>query len=434
MEVRDLSGNEYAAQLTHTWEGELNGNQELKATVIPSKVNKEFIHDIAQMWVIIDDDNTEYKIIYCKRKGAGNTLTVEIRAIPLFFDDFDTQRIYERYDEHMTDTRFFSLVFEGSGYNYILNGTFYAQDWEGVGDGETRLSLFQRGLERYKAEFRISGNTVYLENQIGRDTQFQYRYRLNASNITQEIDAAGMYTYARGYGDYEEGGNEDAENNAGLIREYISPLAEIIGIREAPPIKNGSIRTTEQMDEQLKILVDESLKISVSSDIHDLRKQGYALAQPQNGDRVFLIDERIGLNEEVRIVNMSVTKNWKDEIIALNLTFGSEGIAKRYQSSLKAAADSINQLLEGNLKLPFSVYDARMQEATNAMTDILTQLTVLDNGSLAAIDKDDPNNMVIYNANGLFISEDGGATPKQAIWGVALTLQLSQPDQCLLTV
>src|SRR5699024_2444949 len=80
------------------------------------------------MWSIVDHDNVEHKIIYAKRKGIGtyqreydyvksddtyflspaqpvkNTekklkqstnLSVEIKAIPLFFDEFDNDRIYE---------------------------------------------------------------------------------------------------------------------------------------------------------------------------------------------------------------------------------------------------------------------------------------------------------------------------------------------------
>src|SRR5690606_25252281 len=119
------------------------------------------------------------------------------------------------------------------------------------------------------------------------DTQIQYRYKLNASNISQEIDASEMYTYIRGYGDYEEG-TEDLEHNAGLIREYTSPLANLIGIREAPPIKDGRITDVGTMDEALKKVVDESLKISVQANIHDLTKQGYPVGQAELGDRVFL--------------------------------------------------------------------------------------------------------------------------------------------------
>src|SRR5690606_14299586 len=190
-------------------------------------------------------------------------------------------------------------------------------------DLDRRLTLFKKALERYKAEFRIEGNTVYIENMVGRDTQFQYRYRLNASNIVMENDATAYYTYARGYGDYGDGEGGEDWREAKLIREYTSPIAEIIGIREAPPIKDGRITDIETMDSLLKTLVDESLKISVTATIHDLRAQGYSLAQPEIGDRVFLIDERIGLKAEVRIVGMQIIRNWKGEVKDLKITFGT---------------------------------------------------------------------------------------------------------------
>src|SRR5699024_7247759 len=95
-----------------------------------------------------------------------------------------------------------------------------------------------------------------------------------------------------------------------------------IGYRHAPPIKNGTTKVKSTMDANLKRLVDESVKVSVTADLHDLRKQGYPLAQPELGDRVFLIDERIGFNEEVRVVSINVTKNWRGDIEDLELTFG----------------------------------------------------------------------------------------------------------------
>src|SRR5699024_6250276 len=119
----------------------------------------------------------------------------------------------------------------------------------------------------YKCEFHIVGRTVYLESQIGRDTQFMYRHRLNASNIEQEIDANEMWTYAKGYGDYEDGESDSGEGgweNAKLVREYTSPLADIIGMRHAPPIKDGRVTDKKTMDNALKELVDESLKISLT--------------------------------------------------------------------------------------------------------------------------------------------------------------------------
>src|SRR5690606_39135597 len=228
---------------------------------------------------------------------------------------------------------------------------------------------FKKALERYKAEFRVVGNTVYIENLIGRDTQFMYRHRLNASNIVLEHDATNYWTYAKGYGDYGDGDGGEDWRNAKLIREYTSPLAKIpeIGIRHAPPIKNGNITNKDTMDQNLKVLVDESLKISVSANIHDLRKQNYPLAQPEIGDRVFLIDERIGLNAEVRVVDKKVVRNWKGKVIGLNVTFGTPNLVRRHQSNLQTAINNINNIIEGRIKLPFSVLDNAVIESTKLL-------------------------------------------------------------------
>jgi hypothetical protein len=410
--VRDLEGNEYPLQATITYDKELNGNQSISFRVLPSKVNT-FIHDITEMWEVVAD--TDYKIIYCKKRGEGDKLSVEIKAIPVFFDTFDTQRIYEEYNEHMTANYCFNLIFTGSGYNVVLNGTFEAIQWEGFGQGDTRLEMFKRALNRYRAEFYVSGNTIYIENLIGRDTQFQYRYKLNASNIVQENDASAYWTYAKGYGDYGDGGGGDDWKDAKLIREYTSPIASIIGIREAPPIKNGNITTAETMDSQLKTLVDDSLKISVTADTHDLKN--YPLAQPTVGDRAFLIDERIGLETEIRIQQLTIVKDWKGNVISRQALFGSPNIVKRHQANMKSAVNSVTQLLQGNIKLPFNVLDNAVAEATKALQRMESQLTITDNGSLMAVDTTDPNNVVVLNAAGLGVSDDGGATFENAITG-----------------
>src|SRR5699024_11941657 len=123
------------------------------------------------------------------------------------------------------------------------------------------------------------------------------------------------------------------------------------------------------MDEELISLVDESLKISVSADIYDLQKQGYSIAQSQLGDRVFLIDERIGLNDEVRVVNHSITRNWKGEVVDVNLTFGSERITKRHQSEMSTAIKNITELIVGKKQLPIDATEiADMDTITTTNT------------------------------------------------------------------
>lgn len=428
--VRDLSGNEYALQATLTHELELNGNQSASCTIYPTKVNALFIEKISEMWTLIDYDGIEHKVIYVKKQGEGSRLSVEVTAIPLFFDTLDTMRIYEEYNEHMTAQLAFTRIFSGTGFNFVLVDSFDAVQWEGFGGGESRLETFKRALERYRAEFRIMGNTVYLEKQIGRDTQFQYRYRLNASNIVKEIDGNSLWTYAKGYGDYEDG-DDGGWETAKLVREYMSPLANIIGIRHAPPIKDGRVTDQSTMDAALKELVDESLKISVSADIHDLRRQGYSLAQPELGDRVFIIDERIGLDDEVRVVHMNISRNWRGEVIDLQITFGSDGLTKRHQSNLQTAVREITEIMAGRRTLPMSAYDVAVINATEALKRITSELTTPPNGGLLAIDKDNPNNVVLFNAAGIGVSVDGGASFKNSITGAGVVAETIVGDHII---
>lgn len=418
--VTNLTGDEYAAQLTTTNDLELNGNQFLSGTIYASKVNDLFINDISEMWKVTDHDDVEHKIIYARRQGVGDKMKVDIKATPVFFHTLNNDRIYERYDEHMTAQLAFARIFEDTGFTFVLGGSFSAVQWEGFGDGETKLESFKRALERYKCEFRIVGNIVYLEHQIGNDTQHMYRHKLNASNIVQEIDANDMWTYAKGFGDYGDGEGGEDWQNAKLKREYTSPLANIIGKQHAPPIKNGKITDKDTMDEQLKILVEESLKISISADIHDLTRQNYPIGQSQVGDRVFVIDERIGLNKEVRVVNKSITRDWLGKITDVNLTFGSDGIAKRHQSNISTAVKDITALLEGKKTLPFSVLDEAVRNATELLQTALTELQVPSNGGLLAVDPDDPNYLVAFTSKGIGVSSDGGATFPNAITGLGV--------------
>lgn len=251
--------------------------------------------------------------------------------------------------------------------------------------------------------------------QIGVDLNVMYRHRLNASNIVQEVDASGFWTYAKGYGDFTE---EDGWQGAKLIREYTSPLASIpgIGVRHAPPLKDGRIKLLATMDSGLKTIVNESLKISVTADIHDLTKQKYPIAQSGLGDRVFLIDERIGLDAEVRVVNRSVLRDWRGNILDVQLTFGNQDITKRYQSNLDHAAKTINDLIEGREKLPINAMAQEVANVTSMILGVTSELDITPQG-LIAKDKNNPNYVVVLNSAGLGVSTDGGTTFRNAITG-----------------
>ncbi|HDR7258760.1 hypothetical protein CV717_26895 [Bacillus cereus] len=415
MYVRDLENKEYITQVTYLIEEELNGNCVFSAKIAPNKVNLIFLSKLSEMWTLVDDNETEYKVVYLKKQGEGKTLIAEIKAVPKFYDDFDNGRVYEEYNQSFTANACFATIFSGSGYVYQLNGSYNSLQWEGFGGGSTRLEMFKDALNRYGAEFRILGKVVTIEPQIGSDLNVMYRHRLNASNIVQEVDASGFWTYAKGYGDFTE---EDGWQGAKLIREFTSPLASIpgIGVRHAPPLKDGRIKLSATMDSGLKKIVNESLKISVTADIHDLTKQKYPIAQSGLGDRVFLIDERIGLDAEVRVVNRSVLRDWRGNILDVQLTFGNQDITKRYQSNLDHAAKTINDLIEGREKLPINAMAKEVANVTSMILGVTSELDITPQG-LIAKDKNNPNYVVVLNSAGLGVSTDGGMTFRNAITG-----------------
>ncbi|PTF04601.1 hypothetical protein BUY45_03490, partial [Staphylococcus devriesei] len=258
------------------------------------------------------------------------------------------------------------------------------------------------------------------------------------------VDASEMYTYMRGYGDYrEEGGEEetttettnsetssgyqktsvkviendneeDVTKKAKLKREYTSPLAAIIGIREGPPIMNANITKQETMDKQLKEAVESSVNISFTADIYDMSRHGYRFQHAELGDRVFLVDERIGLDTEIRVVKIDREINNEGYVTNVEITFGSANLADNYSSNLSTAAKDIQDLIEGRKKLKFDALDVISQSMVKKILNTSSELAFDSNG-IHAVEKNNPNNQMTLNSSGLMLSTDAGNTARTAI-------------------
>src|SRR5699024_1732855 len=134
----------------------------------------------------------------------------------------------------------------------------------------------------------------------------------------------------------------------------------------------------------------------------------YNIAVPVKGDRVWLHDDRINLEQEIRLHKIVTTYDEKDNIIACDVTFGSQSIRDRHKSNLSAMAQAIGDLLDGKIELPYDILAPRAKEMLAKLMSVDTEL-VLDNG-IFAVDPNNPNNIVGLNSAGWFISTDGGAT------------------------
>src|SRR5699024_1461126 len=347
--VTNYDGESFPLLAVKTINEELNGNNSIELKVPQQKNNELDLKKIDKLWEVTYR-NVEYKIVHIKQITKGNSFYLDIRAIPLFYWDMDKQIIHENMDGHYTGRNAFDVVFKGSGYEFVLVDYAEAIQIEGFGKGETRLEMFKRLLDRFKLEFYVVGKTVYIRKLIGNDTNFLYKYKLNASNISKTIDSSEFFTYIKGFGNFEQG-SEDYLKEARLKQEYTSPLAKVVGKYEGKPIVDGRITESKTLRAYMKRAVKDSLKISIDGNLHDVRKI-YREAIPVIGDRVFLIDERIDLEIEIRIQSLKRTFDIKDKLIECDVTFGSESTRSSYKNNLISAAKGFNDLMTGDIKLP----------------------------------------------------------------------------------
>lgn len=443
--IRDLEGEEYYLEGTIKHEQELNGDERIDMDIPYTEMNSIFMEQKSdlKMWIILFE-NKEYRIISSKQQGYGVRHKISVTAVLYILDYLNTHRVYERIDASLTTKEAFDIVFNDTPYTYITVDTAYSERFEGIGEGETKLEIFKTFIDRYGYEMKIVDKVVYLYNQIGNDANFEYRHKVNTQDISKEVDASEMYTYMRGYGDYrEEGGEEETttetsnsetssgyqktsvkviENNneedvtkkAKLKREYTSPLAAIIGIREGPPIMNANITKQETMDKQLKEAVESSVNISFTADIYDMSRHGYRFQHAELGDRVFLVDERIGLDTEIRVVKIDREINNEEYVTNVEITFGSANLADNYSSNLSTAAKDIQDLIEGRKKLKFDALDVISQSMVKKILNTSSELAFDSNG-IHAVEKNNPNNQMTLNSSGLMLSVDAGNTARTAI-------------------
>lgn len=443
--IRDLEGEEYYLEGTIKHEQELNGDERIDMDIPYTEMNSIFMDQQSdlKMWIILFE-NKEYRIISSKQQGLGNKYTISVTAVLYILDYLNTHRVYERIDASLTTKEAFDIVFNDTPYTYVTVDTAYNERFEGIGEGETKLEIFKTFIDRYGYEMKIVDKVVYLYNQIGSDANFEYRHKVNTQDIEKEVDASEMYTYMRGYGDYrEEGGEEetttettnsetssgyrktdvkvieneneeDVTKKAKLKREYTSPLAAIIGIREGPPIMNANITKQETMDKQLKEAVESSVNISFTADIYDMSRHGYRFQHAELGDRVFLVDERIGLDTEIRVVKIDREINNEGYVTNVEITFGSANLADNYSSNLSTAAKDIQDLIEGRKKLKFDALDVISQSMVKKILNTSSELAFDSNG-IHAVEKNNPNNQMTLNSSGLMLSIDAGNTARTAI-------------------
>jgi phage minor structural protein len=381
----------------------VNGERSLSFLLLRTERNAHAF-DLVQEESVVEYDGHEYRIKQLKERAIGNTPVKQVRADHVFFDIIDVYQ-YGTINGTKTISEALSFALNGTGYIFVVVDAFDPVPLENFGD-DNALALFQKVLELYQAEFDLVGNEVRIYKQIGANTDFQFRYKHNVKTIAKTIKTDNLSTYIKGYGKRNDDGTYAA------TAEYTSPMADIYGIRHAKPIYDERFTNSNSLLEYIKTQIQDTPEISITIEFVDLSKAGYPYPSPRLGDTVYLIYEPLNIDITTRILEITdyPESNKTPEVTLANFKESFSDVSMRYT---KSQIEKIYNEQTGRIR--YTVLDEAVKQATEALQSAQTELK-FENG-IIAIDKNDPNNIVLFNSAGIGISDDGGQTFKTAMTG-----------------
>lgn len=386
----------------------VNGDKTLTFLVIPDESN-EHCYCSVDTESIVEFDGEEYVIKDVTEKNKGLKSVKQVEAVHKFFNDMLNIFQYKIHNGSMTFHDALTFVFENTPYTFNILDQFYAQEFDNLGR-DNRLSLFQKIIERYSAEFQIDGNTVFLKREIGNKIGFQYRYGYNIKTIDKKISSKNLATIIKGFG-----GTPDDNGVYPIQETYTSTNVSKLGELEASAVYDERITTVEGMQERLKKeLVDEP-ELSLSIDIVDLRASGEDYDVVSEGDYGYIIYEPMNdLDIEARVVEIEEEFDYnlqpiKTSVTLSNLREGTTDVITRLNQTSK----TVNRIMNGQESLPFSALDEEVKQSTKAILSAQTEV-IFSNGIIAR-SKTDPNDLLVIKNNGIGLSLDGGQTFETAI-------------------
>ncbi|TDM48206.1 hypothetical protein ETI08_03445 [Macrococcoides goetzii] len=447
LRIIDLNGKHYPVEGTTTLEEQLSSDEKLTVRIPYSENNSKFIDQVSSKWRIKGvkghDDNTEYIVDIISRSTVGKKPKLELKCTLYGIELMRNKRYYDYHDTGYSLSGVMNAVFKDMPLTYrIVDDYDHNIEMESFGDGQSVLEIFSTAIELWEMEFVINGNVVEIYKHVVRRPNYILHDNINAKNVNLEEDGTNFYTYVRAYGDINDG---EPLSTAGVSTSYTHPLANVamIGKKEAPPIKLINNDNTspyasvirEQLQQMAKDLVDNSLKITVTADFIALKD--YPEAFPRIADEITFRATNINYEVVVRLIGITTDRTSKGEILKQTVTFGDQPIVKRHVSNINFAAQFISDLHNNKTKISNTMLDSAIQVATQMLLNARTELKFTEASGIWAVNKQNPQEVVVYNSAGLGISDDGGTTFRNAITGagiVADAITSGTLDTRLLTI
>lgn len=375
----------------------VNGEHSLSFYLLNTPNVKHAYHLVDKRASIMDKSDEYITLGINKRGHYGKVIT----APHIFFDDMMDHQ-YDLYNGYANFKQCMDFIFNGTGWKYVNQGAFAATKFENFGD-DTRSALLQKALNRYEAEMEInySSKTVTFKNQIGKETDAQFRYGHNLKTFEEDTDMSNFATVIRGYG--------KDHNEKEIMVEYVSPMAKIYGRIHQKPIRDERFKSKETLLEKCKREINDVPDTRFKVSIVSLIENGLSpLHKFDLGDYVYMLYEEADVKVKIRVIEIEddPTDPTKAPIVELS-TFKELKTASAVQAQFKQTQKQVQQLMDdgGNLNLALK----RLYMNTE---------TFADNTGVWYIDPEDKNRYVHIGAGGLDVHrglirverEDGFAT------------------------
>lgn len=407
----DLKGKEYPAIAEVNRKKRVNGQREISLSFLYDQINQDFLHDIEFGWKVLFKGEW-YTITGPTYSLDGDVFSVGVDAVLSFFVDMNGHYLQDEVeDKSQTPAAYFRELFEDTGYSYVLVDNLLANTLNYQAN-ESKTERFLYGIDRFEGEYKIQGKVAYVHGLVGSDKDVILHEDLNIQDVSIEVDASGFHTWAKGYGDKDEGA-EDADYE--LEVEYVSPLVSIYGYIEGPAIRDGSYKHKDALTEAVKKQVENSVKISTTITAVDLTNNGYPEMQFEEGDRVWLYVTDLKQNQQVRVVEIDETFDWEGNIINAQYVLGNEGIAARYKTQQYNTISDFRDIQSGRKTLEFNWLPEAIRRASDIINGNIDSHFSYRAGEIIGINRSNPNGYMRFNTDGIGFSRDGGKTYNSAM-------------------
>lgn len=421
--IEDLQGNieGLTGYKDLTRQRRVNGDRSLKFRVMKTDDNAHSFGMADEESIItLDDDLYRIKRVVETTKGARLVRTVDAEA--KFIGDLVDVFQYDTITGYLSINDCMTHALKGSGYTYTVIDSYNQRQIENFGN-DTALSLINKVLTSFSCEMEVDdiSKVVTIRKKVSRTTDAQFRYKYNLKAIAKDTNTENLSTYIKGFGKKNDDGTYV------VTAEYTSPNATAFpsdspdGLRHSPPLYDDRFTDYNSLLDALKEAIIDEPEVSFTVDLVQLRDGGLE-GVVREGDEIFVIHEPLGIDLTARVMEVE-DYPFTSKSPKFTLSNYRNNVADTIANSSKGIGD----ITAGRVPIRTDMLDIALKAAIEALKSAQTEL-VFDNGILA-IDKEDANNVVIFNSAGLGVSTDGGNTVRSAITRGGIATELLTAGQ-----